>query len=67
MGVWTFINTLAHTTTVSIRGASGTTSTHGPDTVRVVWIVETAVIALAPVLGALWSPVARRRMFATAA
>lgn len=66
-GVVELVTVLARTSTISLRGASGSVTTHGPDTVRMVWMAETAVMALSPVLGALWSPVARRRMAARAA
>jgi hypothetical protein len=54
------IRRLAATTSVSVRMSGGTTSTHGPDEVRLVWMIETASMAAAPVLGALASPFARR-------
>ncbi|MCB1388077.1 MAG: hypothetical protein KDK12_02830 [Rhodobacteraceae bacterium] len=66
-GAYTFVTSLAQTTSMTVRGASGSTWTQGPDEVRLLWLAETAVIALAPILGALWSPIARRRMSATAA
>lgn len=65
-GAYAYLAHLAQSTTMVIRGASGMDWTQGPGMVRWFWLAETGVVALAPVLGALWSPVARRRMQALA-
>ncbi|GAB4271300.1 MAG: hypothetical protein Kow0013_24070 [Pararhodobacter sp.] len=62
-GIAATIRTLASTTSVSVR-MSGTSRTHGPDEVSLVWMIETASMAAAPVLGALASPFRGRKRVA---
>ncbi len=62
-GIVETLRLLASTTSVRVT-MSGSTTTHGPDEMRLFWIAETAVLALTPVLGALFSPLARRRIAA---
>lgn len=59
--ITTTLRHLAATTSVSVT-MSGSTTTHGPDTMRLLWALETALIGGAPVLGALLSPIGQARI-----
>jgi hypothetical protein len=59
-GVEMTLRHLAATTSVTVNLGS-TRSTHGPDEVSLAWQVQTALLAVAPVLGALASLPKRRQ------
>ncbi|MEZ5751308.1 MAG: hypothetical protein R3D60_04840 [Paracoccaceae bacterium] len=59
------IRMLGSTTTIRVSTGS-TTAVHGPDEVRLAWLLQTLTMASAPVLGALLSPMVKRRAAAQA-
>lgn len=63
-GIRATLETLGGTASVTVRLSGGTRSTHGPDEMRLIWLVETILMAAGPIFGALLSPLLQRRQSA---
>lgn len=62
VGAYGYLATLASRTTLVVHNGAAQDWTQGPEMVRWFWLGDTLALGLAPVLGALYSPLARRRM-----
>ncbi|MCB1361296.1 MAG: hypothetical protein H6899_06080 [Rhodobacter sp.] len=65
-GIRATLETLGASARVSVRLSGGTRTTHGPEDMRLFWLIETVLMAAGPIFGALLSPLLQRRQSAVA-